>query len=70
MSASITAAITAASAPRPIFTATPSISSSTALTVGRRRRRPRLATGAGSPEGSGSITAGTNAGVAGSVSPW
>ena len=43
LSASITAAMTPASAPRPIFTATPSISSSTMLALERRGFRVRLA---------------------------
>lgn len=69
--ASITAAMRCASAPRAIFTATPSISNSTALVWERRRRRERLAGATGSLGGEGSITAGTKDGVCvgGSVSP-
>src|SRR5207302_1944335 len=48
-SASITAAITCASAPRAIFTDTPSISSSTAAAVPRERRVPGRLTGDGGP---------------------
>jgi hypothetical protein len=55
-----------ASASRPIFTATPSISSSTALTFERRRLRGRLAVGAGSFLAGISTTAGTKAVAAGS----
>lgn len=66
-SASITAAITPASAPRLIFTATPSISSSTALAFERRRFFGRWIAGAGSSAGATSITVGTNAGAA---APW
>jgi len=57
--ASITAAMTCASPPRAILTATPSISSATALGSGRRRRRELRTMGTGT----GSITAGTNAGA-------
>ncbi len=58
------AAITPASAPRAIFTATPSISSSTAADAAARVRRTRLrlGTGTGVASGSGAITAGTNIG--------
>src|SRR3546814_10433562 len=63
LSASITAAMIGGSAPGAIFTATPSISSSTALVWDRRRRRGRMAVATGSPEGAGSITAGTNEGA-------
>ncbi len=64
--ASITAAMTPASAPRPIFTATPSISSSTTPSTcacRARRRGGRIGTTAA---GIGSITAGTNTGPAAS----
>ena len=63
LSASITAAISPLSAPRAILTATPSISSSTALGGVPRRRRGRFATGVASGEGCCSITAGTKRGA-------
>lgn len=56
-----------------IFTATPSISSSTALTCERRRFRACLTAGAGSLGANGSITAGTNDGggvFVGTIRPW
>lgn len=59
LGASITAAITPASAPRAIFTATPSISSSTTLDAARRRRRGLQREGPASETRSGVITAGT-----------
>lgn len=64
-SASITAAIMLASAPRPIFTATPSISSSMAASATRRRYTRRAGLGSGAVPGS--TTAGTNDGSCGSA---
>ena len=66
LSASITAPITPASAPWAIFTATPSITSSTA--AGAARRLPCLRRrGAGSADVTAPITAGTNMATAGST---
>jgi len=68
-SASITAAITPASAPRLIFTATPSISSSTALTFDRRRLFGRRDV-RGSTVEAASTMAGTNTDAACNGTPY
>src|SRR6185437_13432953 len=69
--ASMTAPMTSASAPRPIVTDTPSISSSTAPALRRRRLRRRRLAGAASLAVSGSTTAGTNdgSGAVGNATP-